>query len=814
MALFCGCFLIFTKTAEAAPAIPTPVKYSLPGDTATLTVILHGDEFFHWVTSEDGYILLCNENGYYEYAVSNENGSLVCSGIRANDIGERETCELALLQTLSKNQFFSEEQLTMSKQMRQARDQYIKDPKNRFPALGDLYILFVMAEYKDKPFYYKKADFEALLNQPNYHETKGNIPIAYEGSAYDYFYDNSFGKMKLRAEIAGPFITSENSTYYGNDIGRQDRNVRELIKEMIDSADVYVDFTRYDNNKDGVVDGIYILYSGSDQASGGGTTTIWPHMSYLESPVIKDGVSISQYSCSGELITEPEKLRMTGLGVIVHEFSHNLGLGDYYDADKGGSGGESFDPLSWSVMANGSYNPNNTGRIPPYHDIASRELLSWMEIPVINGPQDSVVLPKTDTLDYTTQLGYKLYTFQGGADRSEYYIFENRQGVKWDRGLPAKGMLVYHVNEKLFKSMTNVNVDPMNQGICIVPADNAYKSARGSSVVFPRPTVDSLTNNSAPSLWGMEKYPSNSIPDITKGENYPSYYILKNIKQQPDGSITFKVEEDPAVVQPINICEKTVKDSLTEFFDQITADQPIDFDDWKTYDRNNSGIQWVGKISDGRTYAEASARTLLNDSSFHAWLVSPVLSKERTLLSFSYMKPVLANDAYVLTVNFLSCDPVSQKTYMSRALPIVDFPQKARTQNTWGIAEVDLKDYVKNDYALLFNYKGVKGMLNINFQIDSVVTKTSPPPPPVRSIQGENESHLRIYPNPVTTEFKVEASSEISQVEILDVIGRVVMIQPVQAKEDVINVEKLPHGLYTVKCIFREGIAVQKIIKQ
>lgn len=45
--------------ARAVPADPTPVKVTQP-DGTTLTISLHGDEFFHFTTTADGYTVLKN----------------------------------------------------------------------------------------------------------------------------------------------------------------------------------------------------------------------------------------------------------------------------------------------------------------------------------------------------------------------------------------------------------------------------------------------------------------------------------------------------------------------------------------------------------------------------------------------------------------------------------------------------------------------------------------------------------------------------------------------------------------------------------
>ena len=69
----------------AVPAYPYPIQYELP-DGIFLTITLKGDEKTHGATSEDGYTLLMNAEGYYEYAARNKSNDLMSSGIRAMDV--------------------------------------------------------------------------------------------------------------------------------------------------------------------------------------------------------------------------------------------------------------------------------------------------------------------------------------------------------------------------------------------------------------------------------------------------------------------------------------------------------------------------------------------------------------------------------------------------------------------------------------------------------------------------------------------------------------------------------------------------------
>ena len=89
--------LISIQSIFAVPTYPCPIEYKQP-DGSIVTITLKGDEFVSWAISTDGFTLLSDENGFFEYAVKNSAGDLVLSGVRARNENQRTTEEKLLLQ--------------------------------------------------------------------------------------------------------------------------------------------------------------------------------------------------------------------------------------------------------------------------------------------------------------------------------------------------------------------------------------------------------------------------------------------------------------------------------------------------------------------------------------------------------------------------------------------------------------------------------------------------------------------------------------------------------------------------------------------
>ena len=95
--------LVAAIVASAVPAIPTPIEVSQP-DGSKLMIRIVGDEFFKYHTTDDGYTIVRDEQGYFVYALS-ENESLIPSKVIAHNVAERSASETQFVSTLEKGIF-------------------------------------------------------------------------------------------------------------------------------------------------------------------------------------------------------------------------------------------------------------------------------------------------------------------------------------------------------------------------------------------------------------------------------------------------------------------------------------------------------------------------------------------------------------------------------------------------------------------------------------------------------------------------------------------------------------------------------------
>ncbi len=428
---------IGVKKSYAVPAFPNPIEFR-QSDGTIVKILMMGDEKVKWAKTEDGYTILYNKLGDFEYGIIDEKGDLVPSGLLVRNVSERNQSEKNFLNTISKEVFYSESQISMMRSIWEIQN---TEGQKAFPTTGERKLICLLIGFKDKAFTKTKADFENLFNQVGY--TAGGAT----GSVKDYYLENSWGQFNLTVDVAGPYTASQNMSYYGaNDASGNDVKPRELVLEAINFADPTVNFANYDNDNDGTVDGVYLIYAGYGEEAGGGANCIWAH-AWQISPVTRDGKTISKYSCSAEL-RGSSGTTITAIGVICHEFGHVLGAPDYYDTNYS-TGGQFEGTGQWDMMASGSW--NNNGVTPAHHNAFTKiYFYNWATAITLTAAADITV---DNAVDYKSF--YRINTATSG----EYFLIENREKHKFDAYIPGSGMMIYHVHSGVMTSASSNTIN-------------------------------------------------------------------------------------------------------------------------------------------------------------------------------------------------------------------------------------------------------------------------------------------------------------------------------------------------------------------
>jgi immune inhibitor A len=517
---------------------------------------------------------------------------------------------------------------------------------------NDWNILVILIDFSDKSHAVEPAFFDSLIFDSTHISVR------------DYYREVSYGDLNLVTvhlpSETGWHRADNPSTYYTTDalgnpnggFGSYPRNAQKLVEEAVLAVDSLVNFSDYDNDRDGWVDGLLVVHAGTSGEAEGDETNIWSHFYRTKNPISlesgSDLVSVYEYAIVPEYwLFDGESYDMT-IGVIAHELGHSLfGLPDLYDKD-GSSDGLS----SWSLMASGNWNgPQHIGGSPSHPDAWSR---AWMGYATPVNVTANLMALSISPIELLPD-SYKLWT--DGKPGKEYFLVEHRLRAGYDQYLPWQGLLIYHIDENVDKVyIQNANEwypGHTNHGhylIALEQADGFYGLERGegsdSGDPFPGNTVKAhFSNITSPSSLAYNGAWTNvAITDIAEGdteiianlivdtsqENI-SGVVIEDVPQDEGGQVTISwrpIASDNAVTSPENGYSLWLQDNALVY----QGNQSV-----LPYD----GGQWIHRHIEpatGDTLYQVTARTLLdsNATGFHmSYFRITVLSSDSLVIALS-----------------------------------------------------------------------------------------------------------------------------------------------------------------------------------
>ncbi|MBQ3630974.1 MAG: M6 family metalloprotease domain-containing protein [Prevotella sp.] len=458
------------QTVNAVPAWRGPIKAKQP-DGSVITFYMTGDEFGHQCFALDGTTLVQDSLGFYRKAPANRQLSPANS------------------------QLSNKGRLKAPKTTRFQVD--------GFPTTGEIRCLVILAEFNNLPFTFDYDFHNRMLNETGFSDDGAT------GCAAEYFTEQSMQTFFPKFDVIGPVKLTKNYAYYGeNDVfTNSDTGTGLMIMEACQLAKSQhgVNFADYDNNNDGQVDMVYVIYAGYGESWGAGSNYLWPKKWQLAAENLKleiDNKTIDVYACSSEFYGNPSweeengGHHSAGIGTVCHEFGHVLGFADHY------STAETVYRLgSYDIMDYGPY--NNLGHTPPAYNAFERVTLGWMTPDTLRmDPLTNVELEHIAT----SNKAYVLTT----SNPNECYFLEARQQEGWDRYLPSSGMMITHLDfQTVSWTMNMANTDPDHQRFYLVCADNDpvydFQTGRDSERGDLYPSVltgnKAFTDESHPAAW-------------------------------------------------------------------------------------------------------------------------------------------------------------------------------------------------------------------------------------------------------------------------------------------------------------------------
>lgn len=466
--------------AKAHTALTTITQ----SDGSQLTIRLHGDEHYSWYSTTDDVLLVQVGKNYYVAQVE-EDGTLKATPQLAHNAGKRGTVEEQVINNQNKEKFLNSlnaEPQALAKPFGEVYPAY-------FPHTGSPKALVILVEFQDVKFktsdpvatfthYLKGAEGEDAPEANNAY-VKGKVNY---GSVYQYFNDMSQGKFTPQFDIVGPVTVSKNSAYYGGNTGKStDVNFAQMIAEACKGVSDKVNFADYDQNNDGYVDLVYVIYAGySESINGNSSDCLWPKSgtnAFYEpgtNNLLKlNGKQICRYGINNELNATPTVVNnkfdgtplLNGIGLFCHEFSHTMGLPDLYPTVEA-SRVDNQNPEYWDLMDGGEY--TYSGYFPTPYSPWEMDVMGWTA-PIELGDEAKQVSLNSYASDRTA---YKI-----NGENDEYLLIQNIQTDGWWWGITnafkTTGMLVWRIDYPYTTvSLDNrLNNEIGKPNVMIVPAD-------------------------------------------------------------------------------------------------------------------------------------------------------------------------------------------------------------------------------------------------------------------------------------------------------------------------------------------------------
>lgn len=456
--------------AFAAPALTGVFTVRQP-DGTQLSIEQFGDEHLHWTATTDG-VFVINRNGAYYVAAIDSDGDLSSTDVLAHAEEMRDGRERQLIALqLSRLSLFHQRQNCAG-----TRFPNIHSDGKYFPHQGSPRVLTILVAFQDSAFTVNDpaGAFDQYLNGETQKDL-GNKNHYNLASVRQYFDICSRGQFTPQFDIVGPVTLPHEMAYYGgnSNTGKDDKFFT-FCSESIQKADeegLVNDWTVYDNDGDGTVEMVCIIYAGYGQNQGGGVETLWAQAKRLDMEAA-GGTKISFFNCSPEHYYPNNKIDgegiavkdyINGTGVFTHEMSHCMGLPDLYQTSGDKTNNQGME--SWDIMDYGLYNRN--GYAPAPYTAWEQEVMGWIDIEPITASQHISDLTPLEE-------GGKAFKWVNPASENgnEYIVMESIM----ERGLSTyaygSGLLVYHVAYP--RRAINLGDDPNNTigrpSVAVVPA--------------------------------------------------------------------------------------------------------------------------------------------------------------------------------------------------------------------------------------------------------------------------------------------------------------------------------------------------------
>ena len=167
------------------------------------------------------------------------------------------------------------------------------------------------------------------------------------------------------------------------------------------------------------------------------------------------------------------------MGIMAHEFGHDMNWPDLYDTDQTGEGvGE------WSLMGSGSWGESTApghvpGDSPTHPDAFSKYYQGWITPTVVTVATNDIAVTPSGAVMLGPNPGGPNWLFNETEGDGEYFLLENRTQQGYDASTPGCGVVIYRIDETVTPSNA-ANADEDDPLVKVMQADGLEDLENGT----------------------------------------------------------------------------------------------------------------------------------------------------------------------------------------------------------------------------------------------------------------------------------------------------------------------------------------------
>ena len=331
------------------------------------------------------------------------------------------------------------------------------------PSTGDVNLLVIPVTIPGYEKMYASKNNDTELSKEQVVE---DINKAFFGKTEDTGYESvasfyeksSYGKLRLSGTVTPFFdVVEDGGLNYTMAAQITLSETLNVVEKAIDWAKNVqkINLSDYDNDNDGFIDGVWLVYSAPNYTNNGPVTDDYNFWAYTywgnqdKKGNLKDPIYNLFGWASYDFMYENYGYGKVDAHTFIHEMGHFLGLSDYYSDDSKYNPIGKVDMMDGNIIDHNSYSKMVLGWTKPYLVLGNGEIeLSSMqnENACIVIPSDSYTFDGKNFDPFGEYVLLELYTNEGLNEKDSLTKLNNERPL----AMNEKGVRIYHTDNRLY----------------------------------------------------------------------------------------------------------------------------------------------------------------------------------------------------------------------------------------------------------------------------------------------------------------------------------------------------------------------------